>query len=61
MQGNGYMNQWCIGLFLLEVKRHMEKLLIDNNTTTQAHQQRIITTFFSPITPIHGTSKSRAT
>ena len=52
-------NQWCQGLLLLELKRHKEKLLKDNNTATQAHQQRTITTFLSPMT--HATSQSRAT
>ena len=47
-----YENQWCLGLFLLEIKRHREKLLKDKNTTTQVHQQRTITTFLSPITPL---------
>ena len=32
--------------------QHLGKLLKDNNTATQAHPQRTITTFFSPITPI---------
>ena len=49
-----YENQWCLGLFLVERKRHREKLL--KNTTTQAHPQRTITTFFSPITPTNATS-----
>ena len=40
-----YEDQWCLGLFLLELKRHKEKLLKDNNTTTQTHQQRTIATF----------------
>ena len=44
-----YEDQQCLGLFLLELKRHGEKLL--KNTATQAHLQRTITTFFSPITP----------
>ena len=34
-----YEDQWCRGLFLLELKRHREKLLKDNSTTTQAHPQ----------------------
>ena len=49
----------CLGLFLLELKRHREKLL--KNTATQAHPQRTITTFFSPITPTTATSQSRDT
>ena len=49
----------CLGLFLLELKRHQEKLL--KNTTTQAHPQRTITTFFNPITPTNATSRSRDT
>ena len=44
-----YEDQRCLGLFLLELKRHREKLL--KNTATQAHPQRTITTFFSSITP----------
>ena len=50
-----YKDQQCLGLglFLLELKRHRENSLKDNNTATQAHQQRAITTFFSPITPTH--------
>ena len=31
------------------------------HTTTQAHPQRTITTFFSPITPTNATSQSRDT
>ena len=54
-------NQQCIGLFLLELKRHREKLLKDNSTTTQAHPQRTITTFFSPIAPPNATCQSRDT
>ena len=53
-----YEDQRCLGLFLLELKRHREKLL--KNTATQAHPQRTITTFFSPITP-NATSQSRDT
>ena len=79
------------GFSFLELKRHVEKLLKDNNTATssstknnhkflqphhshscyksikgyntatQAHPQRTITSFFSPITPTHATSQSRAT
>ena len=40
---------------------HMEKLLKDNSTAIQAHPQKTITTFFSPITPTNATSQSRAT
>ena len=62
-----YEDQWCLGLFLLELKRHREKLLKDNNTAAQANQQRTVTTFFlysffvSPATPSHATSQSRTT
>ena len=56
-----YEDEWCLGIFLLELKRHREKLLKDNSTTTQAHPQRTITTFFSPITPTNATSQSRDT
>ena len=54
-------DQQCLGFFLHELKSHMEKLLKDNNTITQAHQQRTITNFFSPITPTHATNQSKAT
>ena len=54
-----YEGQRCLGLFLLELKRHREKLL--KNTATQAHPQRTITTFFSPITHTNATSPSRDT
>ena len=54
-----YENQLFSRLFLLELKRHTEKLL-KNRTSTEAHQPRTITTFFSPITP-HVTTQSRAT
>ena len=47
-------------IFLARLKRHGEKLLKDNSTTMQAHQQRTITTFFNPITP-NATSQSRDT
>ena len=50
-----YEDQWCLGFVLLELKRHTQKLLKDNSTTTQAHQQRALTTFFSPITLTHVT------
>ena len=50
-----YEVQLWLGLFLLELKRHKEKLL-GNSTATQAHQQRT-TTFFSPIT--HATQWAR--
>ena len=56
-----YENQWCLGLFLLELKGHREKLLKDNNTATQSHQKRTITAFFSPNTLAHATSQSRST
>ena len=52
--------QWCLGVSLLEIKGHMEKVLKGNNRTTRAHQQRTIRTFFSPIVPTHTTSQSRA-
>ena len=51
-----YENQRCLGLFLLELKIHREKLL--KNTATQAHSQRTITTFFNPMTPTNDTSQS---
>ena len=54
-----YKDQRCLGLFLLELMRHREKLL--KNTATQAHPQRTITTFFSPITHTNATSPSRDT
>ena len=54
-----YEDQRCLGLFLLELKRHREKLL--KHTATQAHPQRTIATFFSPITPTNATSQSRDT
>ena len=38
-----YEDQQCLLLFLLELKRHREKLLKDNNTATQVHPQRTIT------------------
>ena len=53
--------QWCLGVFLLELKRHREKLSKDSTTATQAHPQRITTTFFSRITPTNALSQSRAT
>ena len=34
---------------------------LDNSTATQAHPQRTITTFFSPITPTNATRQSRDT
>ena len=51
-----YEDQRYLGLFLLELKRHREKLL--KNPATHAHPQRTITTFFSPITPTNATSQS---
>ena len=48
-----------LGLFLLELKRHREKLL-NNNTTTTAHPQRNSTTCFSSNT-FHAMNQSRAT
>ena len=56
-----YEDQQCLRLFLLELKRHGEKLLKENSTTTQAHPERTITTFFSPISPTNATSQSRDT
>ena len=47
--------------FLVRTQEAWGKLLKDNNTATQAHVQRTITTFFSPITPINATSQSRDT
>ena len=38
----------------------MEKFLKDNNTTTQAHQQTVITTVLSPINLTRATSQARA-
>ena len=55
-----YEDQRCLGLFLLD-SRDTDKLLKDNSTATQAHPERTITTFFSPITPTNATSQSRAT
>ena len=52
-----YEDEWCLVLFLLELETQ-EMLLKGNNTATE-HQQRKISTFFSPIT--HATSQSRAT
>ena len=54
-----YEDQQCVRLFLLELERHKEKLLKDSSTTTQAHPQRTITTFFSAISPIDATSQSK--
>ena len=51
-----YKDQRCLRLFLLELKRHREKLL--KNTATQAHPQKTITTFISPVTPTNATSQS---
>ena len=45
--------------FLARARGHREKLL--KNTATQAHPQRTITTFFSPITPTNAISQSRDT
>ena len=56
-----YEDQRCLRLFLLELKRHREKLLKDNSIATKAHPQRTITTFFSPITPTKATSQLRDT
>ena len=38
-----YEDQRCLLLFLLELKRHREKLLKDNSTIIEAHPQRTIT------------------
>ena len=51
-------DQQCLGLFLLELETHREKIL-NNNRTTTAHQHRTITAFFSSIT--HATNQSMAT
>ena len=48
----------CLRLFLLEFKRHRDKLLKNYSTATQAHPQRTITTSFSPITPSNATNQS---
>ena len=42
---------------MLELKRHMEKLSTDMHSmqTTRAHQQSVIATFVSSITPNHAT------
>ena len=48
------------GFFLARSQETKGKLLMDNSTATQTHQQRTITIFFSPITPTHATSQSRA-
>ena len=56
-----YEDQQCIGLFLLEHKRHREKLSKDNSASTQAQPHRTITTFFSPIIPTNAISKSTDT
>ena len=45
--------------FLARAQETSGKLL--KNTATQAHPQRTITTFFSPITPTNDTSQSRDT
>ena len=55
-----YDDQWCIGFFLLELESHKERLLKDNNTTKQAHQQKTFMTLLSPITP-HASNQSWAT
>ena len=47
--------------FLARTQETQRKLLKDNSTATQAHPQRAITTFFSPITPNSATNQSRAT
>ena len=54
-------DQWCLGLFLLEPKRHKEKFLKDNKAAKQAHKQKTNTSVFSPITSTHGKNESRAT
>ena len=46
--------------FLGRTQGTHEEIVEYNNTARQAHQQRIITTSFRPITP-HATSQSRAT
>ena len=47
------------GAFLARTQETQEKLLMDSNTATQAKQQTIAT-FFSSVTPTHGTSQSSA-
>ena len=47
------------GAFLARTQETQVKLLMDSNTATQAKQQTIAT-FFSSVTPTHGTSQSRA-
>ena len=49
------------GFFLARSQETKGKLLMDNSTATQTHQQRTITISFSPITPTYATSQSRAT
>ena len=53
-----YEDQWCLGLFLLELKRHKEKLLDENIKTISNHQYQTIMTFFSSISP-HAATQSR--
>ena len=55
-----YKGQQRLGLFLIELKRHTNKVLKDNHTTTIDHQQGTNKTFFSSITPL-ATSQSRTT
>ena len=47
--------------FSCQNPRDRDKLLKDNMTATQAHQQKTITTFFGPITPTNATSRARDT
>ena len=49
------------GVFLARTQETNGEIVEGNNTTTQAHQQRTSTTFFSPTTRTHATSQSRAT
>ena len=46
MQDHGIQTPKVLGTILLE-QETVEKLLADNNTTTRAHEQRIITPWFS--------------
>ena len=53
-----YEEQWCLELFLQELKRHREKLLDENNKTTTNHQYQTIKTFFISISR-NATTQSR--
>ena len=45
---------------LATTQEHKEKVMKGNNATTQAPQQRTITSFFSPVAP-NATSQLRST